>query len=390
CGRGIYARRSRQVVAVDESAQRQQFLPGNIGNARGASSCGIRHFVCLAAHTAPAPVSHPGSADRRAVQERRFLMFRAENFTVEDRGFRFALRLVAALGLLIVGLWLLFSIVNVTRVHPGFVGVEVSLAGSQRGAREIPVRTGWVFYSPLKTQIVEFPTFVQTVKWTADINEGHPLNEEIVFNSKEGQEARADVSLSYAIDSTKVPEFYGKYRRDDLEKFTHRILKDVVRNSLNEMASTYTLEDIYGENKARFLTETRQRIQAQVEPVGVQIQQFGFIGKPRFTAAIEQAITQKTQAITDAERARNQLAVTQAEVAKSVAEAEGEARSAIERARGEAEANRLRQASVTPQLLEWKRLENQRAFIERWNGELPRTVLGDKNGLMLPLPTENR
>ena len=188
----------------------------------------------------------------------------------------------------------------------------------------------------------------------------------------------------------KFRNFYVKYRNDDLERFTHGILKDIVRNSLNEMASTYTLEDIYGENKARFLTDTRQRVQAQMAPVGVQIQQFGFIGKPRFTAAIEQAITQKTQAITDAERARNQLAVTQAEVAKTVAEAEGEAKSAIERARGEAESNRLRQASITPQLLEWKRLENQRAFIDHWNGELPRTVLGDKNGLMLPLPTDSR
>ena len=82
--------------------------------------------------------------------------------------------------------------------------------------------------------------------------------------------------------------------------------------------------------------------------------------------------------------------MTQAEVAKTVAEAEGEAKSAIERARGEAESNRLRQASITPQLLEWKRLENQRAFIDHWNGELPRTVLGDKNGLMLPLPTDSR
>ena len=305
---------------------------------------------------------------------------------VSGLGFRvFVLLLV-----LLVGSVVLLNIVRVTRVGAGYVGIEINLAGSQRGAQEIPIRTGWVFYSPLKTQIVEFPTFVQNVKWTADVNEGHPLNEEIVFNSKEGQEVRADVSLSYAIDSGKVPDFYVKYRSDDLEKFTHGILKDIVRNSLNEMASTYTLEDIYGENKARFLTETRQRIQAQVEPVGVQIQQFGFIGKPRFTAAIEQAITQKTQAITDAERARNQLAVTQAEMAKTVAEAEGEARSAIERARGEAESNRLRQASITPQLLEWKRLENQRALIDRWNGELPHTVLSDKAGLMMPLPSEAR
>jgi regulator of protease activity HflC (stomatin/prohibitin superfamily) len=138
------------------------------------------------------------------------------------------------------------------------------------------------------------------------------LDQELVFNSREGQEVRADVSLSYAIDAAKVPDFYVKYRTDDLERFTHGILKDIVRNSLNEVASTYTLEDIYGENKARFLREVRAKVQEAVSPVGVQIQQFGCIGKPRFRAAIEQAITQKTQAITEAERARNQLAVTQA------------------------------------------------------------------------------
>src|SRR6516162_9704054 len=314
---------------------------------------------------------------------------------------RLGLRFVAYAIAAVVVLFLLLSLVSVTRIGAGQVGVEVNLAGSQRGPADIPVRTGWLFYSPLKTQVIEFPTFVQTVKWTSDVNEGHPLNEELVFNSKEGQEVRADVSLSYAIDAGRIPEFYVKYRTDDLERFTHGILKDIVRNSLNEVASTYTLEDIYGENKARFLRESRERIQTQVEPVGVGIQQFGFIGKPRFTAAIEQAITQKTQAITEAERARNQLAVTQAEMAKTVAEAEGEARSqverargeatsAIERARGEAEANRLRQASITPQLLEWKRLENQRAFVDRWNGELPHTVLGDKTGLMMPLPSDTR
>jgi regulator of protease activity HflC (stomatin/prohibitin superfamily) len=314
---------------------------------------------------------------------------------------RNALRTSALLLILAIGGILLLSMVRMTRVGAGYVGVEINLAGSQRGAQDIPVRTGWLFYSPLKTQVIAFPTFVQTVKWTADVNEGHPLNEELVFNSKEGQEVRADVSLSYAIEAAKVPEFYVKYRTDDLDRFTHGILKDIVRNSLNEVASTYTLEDIYGENKARFLREARDRVQNVVAPVGVEIQQFGFIGKPRFTAAIEQAITQKTQAITEAERARNQLAVTQAEMAKTVAEAEGQARSEverargeaasqIERARGEAEANRLRQASITPQLLEWKRLENQRALIEKWNGELPRMIVGEKTGLLMPLPNEQR
>ncbi len=306
----------------------------------------------------------------------------------EDGSRKHLLRLLALGVAAILVIALTMSVINATRIGAGQVGIEVNLAGSQRGAQDIPIRTGWVFYSPLKTQIIEFPTYVQTVKWTASPNEGHPLNEELVFNSKEGQEVRADVSLSYAIDALKVPEFYVKYRVNDLEKFTHGILKDIVRNSLNEVASTYTLEDIYGENKARFLRETRQKIQDQVAAVGVGIQQFGFIGKPRFTPAIEQAITQKTQAITEAERARNQLAVTQAEMAKQVAEAEGEARSQIERARGEAEANRLRQASITPQLLELKRLENERAKIEKWNGSVPQMVIGEKTGMMLQMPYE--
>jgi regulator of protease activity HflC (stomatin/prohibitin superfamily) len=311
------------------------------------------------------------------------------DFNATNRFRASGLRLVAYAAGAVVALVLLLSTVNVTRIGAGQVGVEVNLAGSQRGPSEIPVRTGWVFYSPLKTQIIDFPTYVQTVKWTQDTSEGHPLNEELVFNSKEGQEVRADVSLSYAIDPLKVPDFYVKYRVNDLEKFTHGILKDIVRNSLNEVASTYTLEDIYGENKAKFLRETRAHIQEQVTPVGVGIQQFGFIGKPRFTQAIEQAITQKTQAITEAESARNQLAVTQANVAKLVAQAEGDAKSQIERARGEAEANRLRNASLSPQLLELKRLENERARIEKWNGDVPRMVVGERTGMMLQMPYDS-
>jgi len=37
-----------------------------------------------------------------------------------------------------------------------------------------------------------------------------------------------------------------------MESFTHGILRDVVRNSLNEVASTYVVEDIYGEKKQSF------------------------------------------------------------------------------------------------------------------------------------------
>ena len=237
-----------------------------------------------------------------------------------------------ALALLIGGILFFNYIVSVTRIGAGHVGVEVVLSGSQRGASEIPIRTGWVFYSPIRSQIVEFPTYVQPVKWTRDLNEGRATNEEMSFNSKEGMDIYSDVSLSYAIEPRRVPDFYVKYRVTDLDQFTHGILRDIVRNSLNEVASTYTVEQIYGEQKAEFLDKVQRLVQSRMDPVGVGIQQFGFIGAPRVPEVIASAITSKAQAIQDAERARNELAKTQAEAAKQIAEADGEAKSNVTRA----------------------------------------------------------
>jgi regulator of protease activity HflC (stomatin/prohibitin superfamily) len=288
----------------------------------------------------------------------------------------------ALLVLLLLGVFLL----RVTRIEAGHVGVVINLAGQQRGASEIPVRTGWVVYSPLSTQIIEFPTYVQTVKWTKDLSEGHPINEEMGFNSKEGMEIFVDVSLSYAIEPAKVPDFYVKYRVGDMDVFTHGILRDVVRNSLNEVASTYAVEDIYGEKKAEFLGKVQTTIEQKMTPVGVVVQQFGFIGAPRVPAVIATAITAKAQAIQQAERARNELQTTQAEAAKKIAEAEGDAKSLVTRAQGESDANRIRQNSLTPQLLELRRIENNRALIDKWNGQLPTVQSGQGSGMILQLP----
>jgi regulator of protease activity HflC (stomatin/prohibitin superfamily) len=284
---------------------------------------------------------------------------------------------VIAIGVLLILLVMGLFLLRVTRIEPGHVGVQINLAGNQRGASEIPVRTGWVVYSPLSTEIIEFPTYVQTVKWTKDINEGHPINEEMGFNSKEGMEIFVDVSLSYAIEAAKVPDFYVKYRVSDMDTFTHGILRDVVRNSLNEVASTYVVEDIYGEKKAEFLHRVQLKIEEKMTPVGVTVQQFGFIGAPRVPAVIATAITAKAQAIQKAE---------QAEAAKKIAEAEGEAKSLVTRAQGEADANRIRQNSLTPQLLELRRIENSRALIDKWNGQLPTVETGSGNGMILQLP----
>src|SRR5258708_4685133 len=224
------------------------------------------------------PATKPIKHDRRIETMSNFNDSNNQNIEyIARKTLRGMKRLLLPLGMLAALLIVVIFITRITRIEAGHVGVEINLAGSQRGASEIPVRTGWVIYSPLRTQIIEFPTYVQTVKWTRDVNEGHPINEEMGFNSKEGMEIFVDVSLSYAIDPLHVPDFYVKYRVSDLDVFTHGILRDIVRNSLNEVASTYNVEDIYGDRKAEFLRKVQALIDHKVARVGVGVQHLSFI-----------------------------------------------------------------------------------------------------------------
>ena len=49
--------------------------------------------------------------------------------------------------------------------------------------------------------------------------------------------------------------------------------------------------------KAEFLQKVQEMIQSKMTPVGVGIQQFGFIGAPRVPEVIAQSITAKARAI---------------------------------------------------------------------------------------------
>lgn len=265
---------------------------------------------------------------------------------------------------------------GVTRIGPGHVGLEVSMAGSNRGVNDIPVRTGWLWYQPLATQVYEYPTYVQTAKWTKSPNEGQDNpgnnpNEELSFKSKEGVIITMDLSLSYQLAADKAPAFFVKYRSDDLNGFTHGILRNIARDAFNEIGGTYGVDDLTGPKLGQFLSEVREKVNSQVANEGVHIEQFGVLESPRLPGEYQAAIMAKQQAVQQAQRAENELRTTQAEAAKTVAKAEGEAKARVAQADGEAAANKTLASSITSQLLELRKLDIQQQAIQRWKGDVP-------------------
>lgn len=263
-----------------------------------------------------------------------------------------------------------------TSISPGNVGIEISKAGSSRGVQDVALKTGWVLYNPIWTSVIEYPTFMQTVKWTRSTDEGRATDESITFTTKDSSTVNTDVSVSYQLDYAKVPEFYVKFRADEIEQFTDGFMRNITRDAFNEAAGSYTVEQVMGDN-APLLKDVRKLVQDQLVQYGVAVEQLGFIGAPRPPESVNNAINLKVQAQQIALQKQIEITQAEADAKKSEAYAQGEAQSNIIRAQADATANKLRSGSLTPQLNQWN-------AITKWNGVRPQ-VEGAGSGIMINL-----
>ena len=274
---------------------------------------------------------------------------------------------VGLLALLALVLLLNF-VLSWTVIPPGYTGIHVNRIVS-RGVTREDVITGFVWFNPVQTQIVVYPTFVQRVVWTADVHEGNPGNEEITFNTRDSTPVSVDVAVSYLLDPQHVPEFYTKFRADRIETFTHGFMRDATRNVLTDVGSEYNFDDINGTKKEEFIQKAQAELNKRFSLVGISIQQFGIVGSMRPPRALLEAISAKNTAIQAAIRTENELRQAQAEAKKRVAMAEGEAA-----------ANKALASSLDDKLLEWERLKIQRDWVTKWNGAAPSTVVTGSSG----------
>lgn len=258
-----------------------------------------------------------------------------------------------------------------TTVEPGRVGIKVKQTGGDRGVQDIPVESGRVFYNPINEYVLEYPTSVQRAIWTASTTEGAQNNEEIAFQSSDSLHFTGDVAVSYHLPSPTVPHFYVQFRSDDLTRFTHGFFRDAVRKSIGQAAVHFTAEEINGGKQANLEQMAQEALTAAMKVYGVAIDQLAFTAPPRPPAQVKTAIEAKIAAIQSAERVENQ---------KRESSAEGEKIKIS--AAATAEANRLINASITPQLVEWKKLDIMGA---KWDGRSPMVVGSSGQGMIIDL-----
>jgi regulator of protease activity HflC (stomatin/prohibitin superfamily) len=296
-------------------------------------------------------------------------------------------------------LFLLLSIFFLTacdRVTAGHVGILVHQLGGDKGVDNEEIGVGRVWVGMIE-ELHVFPTFQQNYSWACvqKTGAGSPADstrtcegpdESISFQTKEGMEVNADVGISYTLQPDKISNIFQTYRRG-VEEITDVFLRNQVRDAFNAQGSSLPVESVYGEGKTQLMESVQQAVRAKVGPIGITVDQIYLIGSFRLPKTVVAALNASQEATQRARQRENEVAESVAAANKQVAEAKGHADSSklkadadayntLARAKAEAEANLIVARSVTRELIDYNN-------VQRWNGQLPTTVLGNGSNVLL-------
>lgn len=283
------------------------------------------------------------------------------------------------IGVSFLGLFMLL-LTNCSSVPAGNVGVKIDLYGSEKGVNEQILPVGR-YYIGFGEELYKFPTYLQNHTWKGD--------ESFSFQTKEGLPVNADIGISYAVLPDKVAKIFQTYRRG-IDEITDTFIRNQVRDALVSVASTKSIEYVYGEGKADLMKEVEKIVREQNKEL-FTISQIYWIGELRLPDTVRAAINAKVEATQRAILRENEIQQTKAEAQKAIEEARGLAESKLMNAKAEAESVRIqgeaeaaaieaksKALNASPQLVQYE-------IASRWDGKLP-TMMPGSTVPMLNLP----
>lgn len=273
-------------------------------------------------------------------------------------------------------LFILICLTGCHKVEPGYAGLKVSVSGSDRGDIEV-LDPGRYMISPT-VNYYDFPTFTVTAVYEDE--------DAFVFQSSEGMKVEADIGVSYYFDEDQITHLFTTYRLG-ADEIRDVVVKNAVRDSFNKVGSKYITDEIIGEKKETLIQEVYEDVATKLAPDGIIIRTVSWYNPPRPPESINAALNAKVEANQNAIKAENEVAISEAEAEKEkikidteaykvTAAAEAEAEAIKIRAQAEAEANRIIAQSLTPDLIEYNR-------VQRWDGANPKIVSGSDSAIIV-------
>lgn len=254
----------------------------------------------------------------------------------------------------------------------GKVAIEVDKFGTENGCTKV-LGTGFHTYGIGKT-IVEYPTVQHKYEFTKAPSEDSPNDEAFYFNANGGTPCSVDIGIVAHADYSKADILYRTYKINDLGRIIHGFVSTDIREMIIEEMSKVTVENLYSGADVRVVKIVEKRLKEKYKDTGLAIVSLNQINKVDFPIEIRQTIIAKMNSVQKALEIQNKLAETEAQSKIDIVKAETAKKM-----------NDLKVTSITQQLIDYEKVQNEKLMIDKWNGTVPSTVtiIDGKQSLML-------
>jgi len=245
----------------------------------------------------------------------------------------------------VIALIMLFT--SSARIGAGHVGVVANWGAIDKSQQ--PLSQGWHWLAPMAQSVEDVSTQPQN----------HTFRE-VAAASKELQNVYVDGGVNYHIDADQAPEIVTE---GGLDAVVAKVFDPAFQDYIKEVVPQYGAQDVLA-SRAAIRDATLEELRRKATAYGIHVDDLFITGihfDKTYTDAIEAAAVAKQDKV----------------------KADNEAAAKVAAAQGDAEANRLRQQTLTPEQLQYMALQNEAAAIARWDGKMPTTELGDSQALVI-------
>lgn len=234
-------------------------------------------------------------------------------------------------------------------IEQGHLGVVYSRS---TGVEKETLPQGWHLVSPLK-RVTEYPVATETVKVNS-------------FNvqTKDGKPLSVSMAYDYSNDPEKLPSVYDKFKGQKPEVIENGWLQTRLKKATLTVFAQYSVLEVF-----QHQGEINSAIEKEFRNI---VGEYGF-NVDSVTLEAPKPDEQTAKAIQGVVDAQQQLEKLQIEKQQAIVAAERD----IEQAKGKAEANRIESQSLTPEILEARK-------IEKWDGKLPQATGGATPFIQIP------
>jgi len=248
----------------------------------------------------------------------------------------------------------LTSVIGCATVEPGNAGVVVDWDGVQ----EIPLPEGFHQINVFTDTVVNYPVKIQVYNAPASAM------------SKDMQLANTQVTVNYKVAIADAPGLYQSVGMiDDVEAV---LIRPKVQDTVKKYTAQYAAEQLIGDREA-VTVAIKEELVAELAELDITVTEVSLTNF-NFAEEFQKAVEDKQIAEQQAKTAMNQVAIEEAEAAKTVVRAVAEAESTLALAR--AEANKLLDRSLTEKVIRYE-------MVKKWDGVNSKVVSGNGSGLLI-------